>query len=146
VTPAPGLRHPGEEQLNPEPKITVLRRRDDELPGWMDRISDRDSNRRKATKMTMPPVSVGDWRTSRDGETWRPLEATQRTAETGWTGNTAAIEVRGEQHVDGSIDWYVSIPEGNLIIPAQHLGQWLSALAAAKDEIDLFEFYAGTTA
>jgi hypothetical protein len=37
--------------------------------------------------------------------------------------------------VDGHINWDVSVPERDLLIQAQHLGEWTAALAAASDEI-----------
>ena len=88
------------------------------------------------TTSDTPPVSVGEWRTPTYGGTWRPLEDTLRIAEKGYGGEIAGIEVRGEEFADGRIDWHVSIPECDLTIRAQHLGQWVEALLAARDEIN----------
>jgi hypothetical protein len=51
------------------------------------------------------------------------------------TREIVGIAVRGDQRADGSIEWYASVPECDLLIQPQHLGQWAEALAAAMDEI-----------
>jgi hypothetical protein len=81
---------------------------------------------------TPPPVSVGHWRTGTDGQTWRPLEGTLRIVPTAGD-DLVGISVSGEEFPDGRIERYVTVCDFHL--SAEHLGHWIEALAAARDEI-----------
>jgi hypothetical protein len=91
-----------------------------------------------------PHLSIEQWRTAPDGQTWRLLTGTLSPLQRGWAGEIVGIEVCGEQYADGRTGWHVSIPECDLFIQARHLGQWIEALSAARNEIERMSGPAGT--